>query len=101
MQPDFWITRWQRGETGFHLPDVNPWLRAQLGALQLTSQSHVFVPLCGKSHDLRFLAGQGARVTGIELSLLAVDAFFAGQGMTPVRTSVNGMDVFEAGNIRL
>ncbi|MFP5383410.1 MAG: thiopurine S-methyltransferase [Gammaproteobacteria bacterium] len=101
MQPDFWITRWQRGETGFHLPDVNPWLRAQLNALQLTAGSHVFVPLCGKSHDLRFLADQGARVTGIELSPLAVEAFFAEQDLEPARTSLHGMTLYTAGGIRL
>lgn len=101
MQPDFWITRWQRGETGFHQPDVNPWLRAQLNALQLTTGSHVFVPLCGKSHDLCFLADQGARVTGIELSPLAVEAFFAEQGLAPICTSINGMTLYTADGIRL
>lgn len=101
MQPDFWITRWQRGETGFHLQDVNPWLRAHVNALQLRAGSHVFVPLCGKSHDLRFLADRGAKVSGIELSPIAVEGFFAEQGMTPVRTSVNGMTLYATENIRL
>lgn len=101
MQPDFWMTRWQRGETGFHQTGVNPWLRAQLNALQISAGSHVFLPLCGKSHDLRFLADHGSRVTGIELSPLAVEAFFAEQGLEPALTSVDGMTLYTAGDIRL
>jgi thiopurine S-methyltransferase len=36
----------------------------------------VLVPLCGKSPDMLWLAGQGYAVTGVELSEIAVRAFF-------------------------
>lgn len=89
MQTDFWLARWERGETGFHLDAVNPWLQKQFAALQVSRGDHVLVPLCGKSHDLRFLADQGCRVTGSELSPLAVEAFFREQGLVP---SVRALD---------
>ena len=44
------------------------------------------MPLCGKSLDLLWLAAQGHRVLGVEISPLAVDAFFAEQDLTPTVT---------------
>lgn len=102
MQTDFWLTRWQRGETGFHQPRVNPWLEKHLAALRLSPGQHVFVPLCGKAHDLRFLAGQGVRVTGCELSPLAVEQFFAEQALAvTVREVADGITLHDAGDIRI
>lgn len=77
MEHEFWRARWQRGETGFHRPDTNPWLLAHAKELHLSPGGHVFVPLCGKSVDLAWLGAQGWRVTGNELSEVAVDALFA------------------------
>lgn len=101
MQPDFWLTRWQRGETGFHRNGINPWLEKHLAALRLSAGSHVFVPLCGKAQDLRFLRDQGFRVTGIELSALAVDAFFAEQQLPASTREVDGLTLYETENLRI
>jgi thiopurine S-methyltransferase len=43
----------------------------------------VFVPLCGKSHDLLWFAREGHRAVGVELSEIAVRAFFAEAGLAP------------------
>lgn len=101
MQPDFWHARWQRAETGFHRADVNPWLVRHLDALALSRGDHVFVPLCGKAHDLRFLADRGLRVTGIELSPLAVEAFLAEQRIDATRQRDGDLEVFTAGDLRI
>jgi thiopurine S-methyltransferase len=77
MEHEFWHLRWQRGETGFHRPDTNPWLLAHAKELHLAPGAHVFVPLCGKSVDLAWLRAQDWRVTGNELSEVAVDTLFA------------------------
>lgn len=45
--------------------------------------SRVFVPLSGKSLDMAWLAAQGYRVLGVELSPLAVEQFFTEHGLTP------------------
>ncbi|MDN3683383.1 thiopurine S-methyltransferase [Vibrio sinaloensis] len=42
-----------------------------------TRQDKVLVPLCGKSEDLVWLATKHEEVQGVELSLIAVRAFFA------------------------
>lgn len=101
MHPDFWQTRWQRGETGFHQARTNPWLEKHCAALRVEAGAHVFVPLCGKAHDLRFLADRGLRVTGCELSPLAVEAFFREQGLNATVRDIAGLALYEAGDIRV
>lgn len=81
LTPDFWIERWQKGDIGFHQPEGNDLLVRHWPALGAPPGSTVFVPLCGKSLDMVWLAAQGHRVIGIELSPLAVDDFFREQGV--------------------
>lgn len=76
MEPDFWQERWQRNEIGFHQEQINPYLQQFWDELNISSDQRVFVPLCGKSRDLLWLAGQGYKVLGVELSTIAVEAFF-------------------------
>lgn len=81
MERDFWLERWASGQIGFHREEVNPLLLRHHAVLG--SGSRVLVPLCGKSLDLAWLAAQGHEVVGIELSALAVEAFFAEQRLLP------------------
>lgn len=83
MDNDFWLERWREGQTGFHQQKVTPLLQKYWPSLGLPSDSQVLVPLCGKSLDMLWLAEQGHRVLGIELSSLAIDQFFAENGLTP------------------
>lgn len=101
MDPDFWHQRWREGRTGFHQDRPTPLLLDHWPALALAPGSRVFVPLAGKSLDLVWLAAQGHRVLGVELSPLAVEQFFAGQGLTPeVHDSRYGRH-YRAGDIEL
>ena len=84
----FWHERWQKKETGFHQPAVNDLLQLYWPRLGLEAGSEVFVPLCGRSLDMVWLADQGHRVIGAELSQIAIDEFFAERGLTPA-TSTN------------
>ena len=68
MEPDFWHERWARDEIGFHQHDFNAHMQAFVGRLGLGPGGHIFVPLCGKSLDLLWLARRGYRVTGVEIS---------------------------------
>lgn len=83
MEPGFWHERWREGRIGFHQPSVTPQLERHWDALGLAAGSTVFVPLCGKSLDMRWLAARGHRVLGIELSAIAVREFFSEQGLEP------------------
>ncbi len=70
-----WLERWQEGRIGWHEDSGNASLKKHWRASGRT----VLVPLCGKSVDLAWLAAQGNRVVGVELSQIAVEAFFTEQ----------------------
>jgi len=83
MQPDFWQQRWQTNQIGFHRDTPLPLLVKYWSVLGLETGSQVFVPLCGKSLDMLWLAEQGHRVLGVELSELAITQFFDERGLSP------------------
>ncbi|SDX50007.1 thiopurine S-methyltransferase [Nitrosomonas halophila] len=85
MEQDYWLTRWQQGDIGFHQDDINPYLRQYWHELNLPQGGEVFVPLCGKSRDMLWLRNQRQKVLGVELSDLAVQAFFSEQALVPER----------------
>ena len=96
MEPKFWQERWARNQIGFHLPEVNPYLLRHWSHLSLADDAKVLVPLCGKSLDLMWLATQGHRVLGVELSEQAVEAFFSEQSLTPRITQRGVFTVYRA-----
>lgn len=77
MDEAFWQRRWARNEIGFHLSEVNSYLRRHWSCLHVTPGARVLVPLCGKSLDMAWLADQGFAVLGVELSERAIEDFFA------------------------
>lgn len=83
MEHSFWLQRWREGRTGFHQDRVMPLLEKHWAALALPTGSRVLVPLAGKSLDMIWLAEHGHRVLGVELSALAVEQFFAENGLQP------------------
>ncbi len=101
MDTDFWLQRWQEGQIGFHRHDVMPLLQKHWPSLQLPQGSRVLVPLCGKSLDMHWLAAQGHRVLGVELSPLAVTQFFEEAGLDPVRTTSRYGEHVSAGPIEI
>ena len=101
MQPDFWRQRWSENRIGFHQSTPTPLLLKHWPALGVPHGARVFVPLAGKSLDMAWLASQGHRVLGVELSQLAVEQFFAEHGLqAEVETSRYGMH-YRAGGIEL
>ena len=76
MEHDYWHRKWQDEKIGFHRSEFNPLLMQYFPRLALNKGDEVFVPLCGKSLDMLWLKRQGYEVIGIELSKLALDAFF-------------------------
>ncbi|MFJ4354092.1 thiopurine S-methyltransferase [Pseudomonas sp. NPDC089428] len=101
MEPAFWQQRWADNQIGFHQSQVNPYLQQYWPQLQLAPGSRVLVPLCGKSLDLAWLAGQGYRVLGVELSRRAVEAFFREHGLEPKVTQQGAFEVWCSGDVQL
>ncbi|MBC3615806.1 thiopurine S-methyltransferase [Vibrio metschnikovii] len=87
--PEFWHNKWAANQLGFHLDDVNPLLMEYWSATLPQRSDNVFVPLCGKSEDLVWLAARHDEVQGVELSPIAVRAFFAEHFYTPLVTQLS------------
>lgn len=83
-----WLQFWRDQRADFHQTVVNPLLVKFWSSLNLEYGSRVFVPLCGKSLDMIWLAQQGHEVIGVELSPVAVQAFFSENGFKPIKKRV-------------
>ena len=101
MEADFWHNRWENNLTGFHLNEVNPYLIKYWPTLNVNKAGRIFVPLCGKTLDLLWLAEQGHQVVGIELSAIAVEAFFAENKIEVKRQRVGDLELWQSENISL
>ncbi|WP_300177199.1 thiopurine S-methyltransferase [uncultured Aliivibrio sp.] len=96
MDHEFWEKKWASNVIGFHLPDTNPILTQYWSALKPQRSDTVFVPLCGKSMDLDWLAEKHNSVIGVELSKIAVRAFFAERLYTPTVTALtSSLELYE------
>ncbi|KAF1311648.1 thiopurine S-methyltransferase [Pseudomonas putida] len=101
MEPAFWHRKWADNQIGFHQAQANPYLQRYWPGLGLAAGSRVLVPLCGKSLDLAWLAGQGYRVRGIELSRRAVEDFFQEQGLQAQVRQQGAFEVWCSGEVEL
>jgi len=101
MQSDFWHQRWQRNEIGFHQEEVNLHLREYWPQVGAPDAGTVFVPLCGKSNDMLWLREGGHPVIGVELSPLAVEAFFRDNGLEATRQPGERYECWTAGESTL
>lgn len=104
MKKEYWLERWRQEEIGFHQGEINLHLRQYWPELQVVSGKsgkQVFVPLCGKSRDMIWLREQNLSVLGVELSPLAVEAFFKENGYSPRHTVGEKFDQWDADGIRI
>lgn len=83
MEAEFWHDRWENNRLGFHQADVNEHLKRHWKAVGPQAGEKVFVPLCGKAHDLAWLKAQGHPVLGVELSPIPCRDFFGERGLVP------------------
>ena len=68
MEHEFWHERWSKEQIGFHEGSVNKFLYDHWPELSGGGTEGVFVPLCGKAHDMWWLHDRGHSVIGVELS---------------------------------
>jgi thiopurine S-methyltransferase len=71
----YWLDKWEKNDTLFHASEFNPFLVSHFGS-KVLEPTTVFVPLCGKSSDMKWLIERGHKVVGVELSPIACEAFF-------------------------
>lgn len=106
MEPDFWHKRWRENDIGFHRDQPHAvlqthWPDFQSHCAGKPSENTVFVPLCGKTSDMAWLADRGHKIIGVELSKLAIEAFFTERGLTPDREDVGEHAVYRSGPYEL
>lgn len=103
MDPEFWQQRWEENNIGFHKDEVNLYLKSYWCDLLLdvAVRSPVLVPLCGKSNDMIWLNQQGHDVLGVEISPVAVEAFFAENNLTPEIEQAGDHEVWRSGTIEI
>lgn len=101
MEPGFWHDKWHQQQIGFHQQDINPFLVKYWQKLALPAAAKVFVPLCGKSLDMCFLAEQGHQVIGCELNELAVQQFFSDNQLEMTKTAVGEHQHYQTEQISL
>jgi len=101
MKHDFWHGRWAEGRIGFHQQDYHQALPEYWHQLGLTPGAQIFVPLCGKSHDMHWLAEQGYQVLGNELSEQACGDFFAEAGLEPELGQDAAFSCYQSGALKL
>jgi thiopurine S-methyltransferase len=96
-----WQQCWHDQQTDFHQKEVNRLLIRFWRGLDLARGSRVFVPLCGKSLDMIWLAQQGHEVIGLELSPVAVRAFFRENNMQSSQRKVGQFTLWQSGRISI
>ena len=96
-----WLDRWQEDRIGFHEASVNRYLQNWFPRFAPATGSRVFMPLCGKAVDIHWIAQQGFEVIGIELSQIAIEAFFAESSLGYERTDSDRFRMYQSANITL
>ena len=96
-----WLELWRGHQTDFHQSEVNPLLSRFWRPPENGRDSHVLVPLCGKSLDMLWLAAQGHRVTGVEISPVAVKAFFKENNLKAKKSRQGNFTCWRCGPISI
>ncbi len=98
MNSEFWITKWQKGETRFHQSQYHSFLVKFGDKLTIGT---ILVPLCGKSLDMLYLVSKGHSVIGVELSPIACEDFFKDSSIDYSKTYTDGFTVYTSSKISL
>ena len=101
MEASFWHQRWENDKIGFHLGQVNPYLVHYWPDLGLHAGSRIFVPLCGKSLDMLWLAEQGHDVIGGEISPIPGRAFFEENRLEPAVSQQGAFEIWSVDQITI
>ncbi|MFT4925655.1 MAG: thiopurine S-methyltransferase [Phenylobacterium sp.] len=75
MKADFWHQCWENDHIAFHQDDYHPLMMQLWCSWAGDTQGAVFVPLCGKSSDMNWIA-KHHKVIGSELSDIACRDFY-------------------------
>lgn len=101
MTKDFWQERWEKDEIAFHMNEVNPMLIKHFSALELKRQKRIFIPLCGKTLDIKWLLEKDYEIVGVELNEDAIKSLFLELDLDFTVTNIEHFQVYRASNIKI
>lgn len=101
MNKEYWHQKWQSKEIGFNQLQPNKLMQRYFPSLKLKPGYRVFVPLCGQSIDMLWLAGQGYQVIGVELSPIACSAFYKENKIPTKITEIDDFIVYRSDEITI
>lgn len=101
MDPKYWHQRWRENDIPFHEGRVNGYLEQHFSRLRCNEGDRVFVPLCGKAVDIKWICEQGCDVLGVELSPVAIGDFYEESGIEYRSTREGAFEAFTGGGATL
>lgn len=99
MKADYWHNLWDTDDIGFHMKETNKFLLKFFSLLKLEKNSRVFIPLCGKTKDIKWLLDNGYRVVGAELNENAIKELFDFLGLEVTTTNIGSLILYSSKNI--
>ncbi len=102
MRAEFWLDRWEQGDTPWQLDRVNPLLQQHLPSLGIEPGARIFLPLCGATLDLGWLRSQGFDVVGVDLAEASLQAVADAEGLErQAAAHVDGLQCFAGEHLTL
>lgn len=75
MDKEFWLSKWNENQLGFHQQDYNQYMVNFFKDYQFKDKS-VLIPLAGKSKDILWFLDKGFKVFAVEIAQKAIIDFF-------------------------
>ncbi len=99
MDAEFWHKLWDSNEIGFHNKDVNELFLNNFSKLNFKKNSRVFIPLCGKTVDIKWLLDNSYSVVAIELNENAIKELFSSLQLETSIKKMGSLTLYSAKNI--
>ena len=99
MELSYWLSRWNKGHTGFHMEEGYSGLRSHWSKLPIPSNPVVLIPLAGKSIDIQWISERAQKVICSEISSAAIEQFFNEHKMTFTQSEFASFHIYQSKNI--
>lgn len=101
MDKNYWLERWETNNIPFHLEQTNPNLLKYQQFFTAKTNNNIFLPLCGKTLDIKWLLSQNQNIIGVELSEKAVIELFENLGVNPKVNVLRDMKLYYSRNVTI
>lgn len=99
MELSYWLSRWNKGKSGFHMEKGYPGLSIYWPSLPIPSKPVVLIPLAGKSVDIQWISERAQKVICCEISTIAIEQFFDQHEMEFSKTRFASFEIYHSQNI--